>query len=625
MDNNMDKYLGQTLDDRYKILEEIGSGGMSVVYRAHCNRLNRDVAVKILRDDLAVDPEFRRYFQNESQAVAMLCHPNIVLVHDVSVSSDVEYIVMELIDGITLKQYMNQKKVLSVKETLHFSVQIAKALDHAHSKGIIHRDIKPHNIMILRDGTAKVADFGIAHLQSSQAPCKTAEAVGSVHYIAPEQARGETGDARSDLYSLGIVMYEMMTGKLPFEGDSDVSVALQHLSKIPVRPRELNPYIPEAFEDIILKAMEPNINLRYQSAEELLHDLEAFRKGNYAMFTAGMAIPEDQVRRKRNGNDAFTEFEDIKPIKKKKRELSEKEYKRRKKRARRVSTLSGIFLVTVFVVAVLIFLWTYCLRDILGGSKEIDVPEFIGNYYDDIVDSDTFEDFTFTVEYASDDEAPEGMIIDQSPKSGNRKVSGTPVKVELTVSTGVETEKIPDLVNTEYRAAIIKLENLGFKVEVTNETSSTITKDYIIHISPSPNESVAKGSTVYLTVSSGPNATYVTMESLIGLTQSAANTRLEFLNLVLGDVGTVTDDSVSEGTVVWQSVSPGNSVEERSKVDIKIAVHSAEESDEPDESDSANASDNRNNDDTEGTGRDSEGEAPTVNNSMRSVNHTEGN
>ena len=328
--------------------------------------------------------------------------------------------------------------------------------------------------------------------------------------------------------------------------------------------------------------MEPNINQRYQSAEELLNDLEDFRKSNYAMFAAGMAVPEEQNRYKRGDNNSFSEFEDIQPIKKKKRELSEKDYKRRKKRARRVSTLSGIFLVTVFVVAILVFLWTYWLRDIFGGSEEIDIPKFIGSYYDDIADSDAFEDFVFEVEYVSDDEAPDGMIIDQSPKAGNKKISETPVTVELTVSTGVETETIPDLVNTEYRAAVIKLESLGFHVEITNETSSTITKDYIIHISPSPNTSVAKGSTVYLTVSSGPDTTYVVMENLIGLSQSAAKERLESLNLVLGDINTAIDDSVSEGTVVWQSVSAGSRVEERSKVNIKIAVHSNEDTEDED-------------------------------------------
>ena len=268
----MDQMIGRMLDNRYELLELIGSGGMAVVYKAKCHRLNRLVAVKVLKSDLAEDADFRRRFRDESQAVAMLSHPNIVSVYDVS-RGETEYIVMELIDGITLKQYMEKRGQLNWREALHFITQIMKALSHAHSRGIIHRDIKPQNIMVLRDGSVKVADFGIACLANS-ANTLTQEALGSVHYMSPEQARGDRTDARSDIYSAGVVLYEMLTGRLPFEGDNAVSVAIQHLSSVPLSPREINPDVPEALELICMKAMASDIDRRYPTADAMLaaHD-----------------------------------------------------------------------------------------------------------------------------------------------------------------------------------------------------------------------------------------------------------------------------------------------------------------------------------------------------------------
>ena len=286
----MDQYIGKLLDNRYEILERIGSGGMAVVYKAKCHWLNRFVAVKILKEDLAQDEEFRRRFHEESQAVAMLSHPNIVAVYDVSRSPELDYIVMELIEGITLKQYMQKRGgKLSWKESLHFITQIMKALSHAHSRGIIHRDIKPHNIMVLRDGSVKVADFGIARLASASQNTMTQEALGSVHYISPEQARGSRIDARSDIYSAGVVLYEMLTGRLPYEGDSPVAVAIQHINSIPLSPREMEPSIPEAMEAITMKAMASDLEKRYVSADAMLADLEEFRKNPNISFdyTAG--------------------------------------------------------------------------------------------------------------------------------------------------------------------------------------------------------------------------------------------------------------------------------------------------------------------------------------------------
>ena len=295
----MDQYIGKLLDNRYEIMEQIGMGGMARVFRALDHRLNRQVAVKILREDLAEDAELRRRFHEESQAVAMLSHPNIVAVYDVSRSSDLEYIVMELIDGITLKQYMQKKgNKLNWREALHFITQIVKALGHAHSRGIIHRDIKPHNIMVLRDGSVKVADFGIARVASGGHSTLTQEALGSVHYISPEQARGSHIDARSDLYSAGVVLYEMITGRLPFEGDTPVSVAIQHINSIPLSPREIDPAIPEALEAITMKAMAPDPDNRYLSADDMLADLEEFRKNpniNFDYNVSGFQDDEDDV------------------------------------------------------------------------------------------------------------------------------------------------------------------------------------------------------------------------------------------------------------------------------------------------------------------------------------------
>ena len=281
----MDKYIGRMLDNRYEILEMIGNGGMAVVYKARCHRLNRLVAIKILKNDYLEDEDFRRRFHAESQAVAMLSHPNIVAVYDVStsVSLEADYIVMELIEGITLKQYMEKKGFLNWKETLHFSIQIAKALEHAHSRGIVHRDIKPHNVMVLKNGSVKVTDFGIARLMS-KGNTLTKEALGSVHYISPEQAKGGRVDNRSDIYSLGVVMYEMMCGCPPYDGESPVSVAIQHINGGAAMPSTLNPNIPGGLEQIIMKAMSLNPDDRYASAARMLVDMDDFRKDPTILF-----------------------------------------------------------------------------------------------------------------------------------------------------------------------------------------------------------------------------------------------------------------------------------------------------------------------------------------------------
>jgi serine/threonine protein kinase len=565
MDKNMDKYIGQLLDNRYEILEVIGTGGMAVVYKALCHRLNRYVAVKILREDLAVDAEFRRRFQSESQAVAMLSHPNIVAVYDVSKSPDVEYIVMELVDGITLKQYMKKKGALSWKETLHFSIQIAKALAHAHEKGIVHRDIKPQNIMLLKDGTIKVADFGIAHLETEQTE-ETEETLGSVHYISPEQAKGGAVDARSDIYSLGVVMYEMLTGRLPYEGDNAMDIALQHISSVPVPIRELNPDVPEELASITLKAMDADISNRYQSATALLTDLEGFRKSQAAVLS-GISLPGGE------GTPSQVEiYPEVEPIGTS-GELSKESYLRRRRRSKKVSMLTGFFCVLVFILLVFVFLWNFWLKGIFSDAVRIDVPNFVGSYYEDIINNKEYESlYNFTVVFSIDPTTKDGMIVGQSPEAGRSMMQVEEgIDIELTVSTGVMMVTMPDLVNHEYREATMELQKLGFVVEPSTEASDSITKDYVISTNPVSGENLPAGSTVYIVVSGGPEITPISMPNLVGLTQSQAVSKLESCNLTFGGVSPVESD-LPEGTIIWQSVSAYSEVEEHTKIYLQVSI-----------------------------------------------------
>ena len=565
MDNNMDKYLGTCLDDRYEIVEVIGAGGMAVVYKAIDQRLNRFVAVKILRDELARDEEFRARFQIEAQAVAMLSHPNIVSVYDVSHTAGVEYIVMELIEGVTLMQYMQKKGALSWKEAAHFSTQIAKALEHAHSKGIVHRDIKPQNIMILRDGTIKVADFGIAALESAQEQ-RSDQTVGSVHYIAPEQARGETPDTRSDIYSLGVVMYEMLTGQMPYDGETAEQIALKHIAGVAVPPRQLNAEIPEELERITLKAMNADIRERYQSASELLTDLEDFRKQQAAL-----------------GRDSGEEYEDYEGVIPDVRpigttgEMSQAKYARRRKRSRKVSIMSGAVGVLVFMIAVFVFLWNYWLRDIFSVAERIELPNFVGQNYESIVNDSSYRDlYNFTVTYSIDPEVSEGVIISQDPEAG-RSLMIVPegIDVTLTVSTGVRQTTVPDVLNDPYSEATVTLQNAGFKVETQYAASDTVTEGYVISTDPAPGEQLAQGSTIFVTISSGPVERTVSMPNLVGRTESEAKSLLNSNNLAYADTTYIESDQ-EEGTVIRQSIDAYEEVPEHTRIYLWVSTGPAE-------------------------------------------------
>lgn len=554
--NENDKYIGKMLDDRYEILERIGEGGMAVVYKALCHRLNRYDAVKIMRDEMAADEEFRRRFCAESQAIAMLSHPNILAVYDVSHSDDIEYIVMELIDGITLKQYMERRGALSWKETLHFSKQIAKALAHAHERGIIHRDIKPQNIMLLRDGTIKVGDFGIAALENEIYE-NNGQAIGSIHYIAPEQARGSCPDARSDIYSLGVVMYEMLTGELPYTGETLGEIAVKHMNAEPAPPHEKNSELPPELERITLKAMNAKLEERYQSANELLNDLE-----NFAQSQVKAEEPEEEEIQKTPG---------VKPVRSVS-ELPREKYRRRRRRAGRVSFLSGTFGLLLLAIWLFSFLWNFWLKDVFSPAERIELPNFMGTEFQAIENNpDLMSTYSFNVVYVIDTENPSGLVLSQSPAAG-RSMMVTPggIEVELTVSSGADMSAVPDVSGLNYNDAMWMLRDSGFVPEIENSISDSVERDLVINTSPAAGESVSRGSTVYLVVSSGTEIRYLEVPNLVGSTEEAARSKLENAGLSYGGSERVVSD-LAVGTVVGQSADAFTQIEEHSKVYLQVS------------------------------------------------------
>ncbi len=556
-----DQYIGQTLDDRYEIQELIGEGGMAVVYRAMDNRLHREVAVKIMREEMAGDEEFKRRFCGESQAVAMLSHPNIIAVFDVSHSDKLEYIVMELVNGITLRQYMDRRGKLAWKEALHFSRQIARALSHAHERGIIHRDIKPQNIMLLRDGTIKVADFGIAALENEIHEAN-GQAIGSIHYIAPEQARGEIPDARSDIYSLGVVMYEMLAGEVPYDGDTLGEVAIKHMTADPKPLREINPDIPEELARVTMKAMATKLDERYQTANELAEDLEAISFSPKKQKTEGENDRQTGETLKSRG---------VKPVRSVS-ELSKASYARRRRRASRVSYLFGTFLLLALTVSLVSFLWKFWLGDVFSSAERTGMPSFIGMQYSEIESStELLSKYNFSVTFVTDTAHEPGVVLTQDPAAG-RSVMVTPngIAVALTVSTGSNLVEVPDVVNRNYSDALLLLSAAGLVGEIENATSDSVTRDYVIASSPMAGEQLSQGSTVYITVSSGPEIVYVEVPNLVGLAEDAARSKIESARLSYGDTEYVVSD-YEAGTVIGQEPAAFTQAEEHTKIYLQVS------------------------------------------------------
>ncbi len=567
----MDQYIGKMLDDRYEILELIGSGGMANVYKARCHRLNRLVAIKILKSDLADNADFRRRFHDESQAVAQLSHANIVSVYDVSTNPDREYIVMELIDGITLKQYMERRGRMDWRESLHFITQIMRGLSHAHSRGIIHRDIKPQNIMVLRDGSVKVADFGIACL-ANQGQTLTQEALGSVHYISPEQARGDRIDARSDIYSAGVVLYEMLTGRLPFEGDSAVSVAIQHLSSVPLAPRDIDPSIPEPLELICMKAMNSDPNKRYASADAMIEDLEKFRRDP--------SVDMDYIRQELTAPAADTEptmplptAQVASAVKKHTGELrrereAEEEPPRRDKKS--IAIIAGIFAAAVLLV---VLLFKLILGDFgpAGSNKSYPVPDIRGKTVEEAQEMEGVKDI-FLIEVQgtrTTEEYQPGQIVEQDPAAGRTRKSNLVIQVYV----AAEPEKVPmkDLVGMEYRQARVLLTDMGLDLKITTETVSSdkYGADAVIETVPAADEPLVAGQTVILRVSTGPET--VTVPTFTGQDIANAVQNAQDLGLTVGEITYDTFSFAPQGQVIEQSIKPTSEVSGGTKISFTVS------------------------------------------------------
>ena len=590
----MDQYIGKMLDNRYEILERIGTGGMAVVYKAKCHRLNRLVALKILKSDLAQDEDFRRRFNAESQAVAQLSHPNIVSVYDVSRGGDTEYIVMELIDGITLKQYMEKRGQLNWRESLHFITQIMKGLSHAHSRGIVHRDIKPQNVMVLRDGSVKVADFGIACLENS-AQTLTQEALGSVHYISPEQARGERTDARSDIYSSGVVMYEMLTGRLPFEGDSAVSVAIQHLSAVPLAPRELNPEIPAQLELICMKAMTPDLSRRYASADSMIADLEDFRKNpninlDFTMMDLRPEEPAEPTQPIRTydrtlhptpkGRERETDR-----ARERWRDYGEDDYDppRRGGGGAGVKVLVGVAIVLALALAAVLFkMVSESIQQQSQEPQTFVVPSVLGYTPEQAANMAGVKDIFTLVEKGSEfsDEYPKGTIIRQNPTDGSHR-KGSNLTIEVWVSAGEDVGVMLDVTNKTVAQANVMLKSLKEKYdleiladEVEMEFSDEITEGFIIRSIPAEGEELKDGDVVRLIVSKGRDTKPVLVLNFVGMQIDAVLRTLgDTLHLTCGEGDIEYVESEAEpNSVIWQSLEPLTTVEEGDTIQFRVSA-----------------------------------------------------
>lgn len=546
---------GRLIGNRYEILEKIGNGGMATVYKARCHVLNRNVAVKVLKEEFTTDAEFVKRFNIEAQSAASLSHPNIVSIYDVGNEGDIYYIVMELVQGKTLKEIITDEGILPWKWTVNIAIQIASALEVAHRHNIVHRDIKPHNIIITEDGTAKVTDFGIAKAVSNSTITSFGATIGSVHYFSPEQARGGYTDAKSDLYSLGVVMYEMLTGKVPFDADTPVSVALKHMQEVPVEPKTLNPTIPDSVNKIIIKAMQKEPSLRYISATEMLTDLKESIKNPNGNFVVMSKAVTDEPTRVMSVEEAEKEA---------KRE--EKQGKKKKNKAKKIVLI--VFLCLLIFFGAMFGTWKLLTG---GRTKEVQIPSLVGT---NIEEAKTKLDelklkYEITEEYSPEGKE-EGTILSQEPKyQDNYKINETEV-IKLVVSKGIEMVAVPKVTGDAKDDAISKLEEANLKVEIAEEINEKVQEGVVIKQEPAANEQISKDSTVKIYVSLGRGIKEVTVPYVVGKQEAEAKKALEAAGLTVGTVKYESDTTKPNGEVIKQGIDADKKVDEQTPVSLTV-------------------------------------------------------
>lgn len=554
--------VGKYIGSRYEILEKVGNGGMATVYKAKCHVLNRYVAVKVLKEEFTTDEEFIRRFNVEAQSAAGLTHPNIVSVYDVGHEDGIYYIVMELIQGKTLKQIINEDGALPWKWSVNIAIQIASALEAAHKNNIVHRDIKPHNIIITEDGVAKVTDFGIAKAVSNSTITAFGTTIGSVHYFSPEHAKGSYTDAKSDLYSLGVVMYEMLTGRVPFDADTPVSIALKHMQEKAVEPIKLNPSIPFAVNKIIVKAMQKEPSMRYQSATEILKDLSMSLKNPEGSFVQEKEIDMNHTQRIGTITQDMLEENKNKTEKKKKGKLAQYFEKHPKMKIVAIA----ISLILIFIITIVI---TKFAMD-AGSIKDVQIPKLIGLTEQEVQEELKKTKFTYEIiEEAYNSEVEAGKVISQNPEYRANYTIKENSKITLVISKGTELTMVPKIAGMTYDEAVTELNNAKLKPEKVEEISEKIEEGYVIKQEPAENTEAKAGDTVKVYVSIGNGKEDVTVVNVIGKTEAEAKKQLEDAKLKV-EVVYKEDTTKTDGTVLEQSKNAGEVVEEGTTITITV-------------------------------------------------------